>query len=329
MRLSQILDENGAKIVCATDEAGVSRKLAGVADIRSLALAAIDAGSTIPAVIADKISDEKVDLAKALDENRILAPIDHEDPAHVFVSGSGLSHKSWYEQEKVHHGADKSQWPDHFKTLELGHSGGKPAPGEFGAQPEWFYKGNGQILIPPGGAVEHPFYGDGPGEEAEVAGIYIIGPNREAYCIGYALGNEFADEQMYFKNVYHLAQSKKRQVSLGPELLVGALPKDISARITLHRKGDVQWQADFKTGEDNMLHSLANIEAHYFKYRDAYIPGDIHVLYFGNAVMSTEQGEVMEDGDVFELECAVFGLPLVNSIKFGDAFDTPETKGLW
>ncbi|SLN73472.1 Fumarylacetoacetate (FAA) hydrolase family protein [Roseovarius albus] len=328
MRLSQLLNEQGQKMVCATDANGISRKLAGVSDIRSLAMGVVNSQTNLPAVVNDHLTDEVIDLGAALESGRVLTPIDHPDPAHLLVSGSGLSHKAWVTVEPDH-GTDESTWPDHYKTLMLGQRGGKPATGNWGAQPEWFFKGNGDIIVPPGRAVEHPFYGDGPGEEAEIAGIYLIGPDKTPFCIGYTLGNEFSDEQMYFKNVYHLAQSKKRHVSLGPELLVGDLPDDIPARISLHRGDRVQWQADFRTGEANMLHSIANIEAHYFKYSEWYIPGDIHVLYLGNAVMSTAQGEVVEDGDVFQLDCEIFGLPLINSVRFGTPFPIPRAQPLW
>ena len=183
--------------------------------------------------------------------------------------------------------------------------------------------------MPPGGAVEHPFYGVGPGEEAEIAGLYVIGPNLQSYRIGFTLGNEFSDEEMYFRNVYHLAQSKRRQVSLGPEVLVGDPPSDIQAHVSLRRNGEVIWDAHFGTGETNMLHTFANIETHTFKYRDGITEGDVYVLYFGNAVMSTEEGQSIEDGDTFELRAEPFGLPLVNSVKFGAPFEIGPAKALW
>ncbi len=328
MRLSQVLSGAGQRHVCVTGADDICRRVAGFDGIRPLAQAAIDQGVPLCDVVADALTDEVIDLRAALDEGRILVPIDHPDPAHVMVSGSGLSHSAWLDREPDR-GSDQDTWPDHYKTLMLGKRGGRPPKGRFGSQPEWFYKGTGEILIAPGGAVEHPHYGDGPGEEAEVAGIYIIGPEREAFCVGYCLGNEFSDEQMYFKNVYHLAQSKKRQVSLGPEVLVGDLPRDIPAKVSLTRGGHVQWQAEFRTGEQNMLHTIANIEAHYFKYNQWYIPGDVHVLYFGNAVMSTAEGEVVEDGDVYTIDCPTFGLPLTNTVVFGAVRAVPQVRALW
>lgn len=328
MRLSQVLAETNEKIVCATDESGVSRRLRDTPDIRSLATDAVTGGTTLPALVAHRQTDEQIDLAAALDVGRVLCPVDHPDPAHLMVSGSGLSHRSWIALEPDH-GPDEDKWPDHYKTLMLGMRGGRPAADEWGAQPEWFFKGNGDVLVRPGGTVEHPHFGDGAGEEAELAGIYLIGPDKSPFCLGYTLGNEFSDEQMFFKNVYHLAHSKKRHVSLGPELLVSDLPQDIPARISLRRDGQERWSAEFRTGEANMLHSIANIETHYFKYSQWYIPGDIHVVYFGNAVMSTAQGEVVEDGDVFRLDCNTFGLPLINTVRFAPAFDTPRVQPLW
>jgi hypothetical protein len=213
--------------------------------------------------------------------------------------------------------------------LRLGADGGRPSPGETGAQPEWFYKGDGRILVRPGGAVEHPHYGVGAGEEAEIAGLYVIGPDLKPYRMGFTLGNEFSDEEMYFRNVYHLAQSKRRQVSLGPEVLIGDPPADIQAHIALRRQGQVVWEAHFGTGEANMLHSYANIEAHTFKYRDCVTAGDVYVVYFGNAVMSTEQGQKVEDGDTFELQAEPFGLPLVNSVRFEPPTLIEAARTLW
>ena len=37
----------------------------------------------------------------------------------------------------------------------MGLEGGKPAAGQVGAQPEWFYKGDGSILVAHGRAPAH------------------------------------------------------------------------------------------------------------------------------------------------------------------------------
>jgi hypothetical protein len=319
-------DETGYLVATGND--AISRILSGPASLRELALEAITQGQTLPAIIESKLTDATVDLAAELDAGRVMVPVNHPDPAHILVAGSGLSHRSWYEAQPDH-GDDPAKWPDYYKMLRLGADGGRPSPGETGAQPEWFYKGDGRILVRPGGAVEHPHYGVGAGEEAEIAGLYVIGPDLKPYRMGFTLGNEFSDEEMYFRNVYHLAQSKRRQVSLGPEVLIGDPPADIQAHIALRRQGQVVWEAHFGTGEANMLHSYANIEAHTFKYRDCVTAGDVYVVYFGNAVMSTEQGQKVEDGDTFELQAEPFGLPLVNSVRFEPPTLIEAARTLW
>lgn len=328
MRISQLSSSDGGRYLVATDGESVSRVLSGATSLRDLALAAIEQGTTLPTLVDNSLTDKVVDLSDELDNGRVMVPVDHPDPAHILVAGSGLSHRSWYEAQPDH-GEDPDAWPDYYKMLKLGAEGGRPAVGELGAQPEWFYKGDGRILVRPGKAVEHPFYGVGAGEEAEIAGLYVIGPDLKPYRMGFTLGNEFSDEEMYFRNVYHLAQSKRRQVSLGPEVLIGDPPKDIQAHIALRRNGDIVWDAHFGTGEANMLHSYANIEAHTFKYRDSFTVGDVYVVYFGNAVMSTEQGQKIEGGDIFELSAEPFGLPLVNSVRFGQPGQIAPAQPLW
>ena len=41
---------------------------------------------------------------------------------------------------------------DSMKMFRMGLEGGKPAAGETGVQPEWFYKGDGRSIVGPGAA---------------------------------------------------------------------------------------------------------------------------------------------------------------------------------
>ena len=63
-----------------------------------------------------------------------------------------------------------------------------------------------------------------------------------------------------------------------------------------------------------MLHSLANLEAHHFKYPQFRRPGDVHIHFFGTATLSFADGIRTEPGDVFEIEAAPFTLPLRNHL---------------
>src|SRR5579863_3072046 len=98
---------------------------------------------------------------------------------------------------------------------------GKLAHGRPGAQPEWFYKGDGSSIVAPEQPLTSPDFALNGGEEPELAGIYVIGPDGTPYRLGFALGNEFSDHVTERQNYLYLAHSKLRACGLGPELLTG------------------------------------------------------------------------------------------------------------
>jgi hypothetical protein len=193
--------------------------------------------------------------------------------------------------------------------------GGKPAPGAIGAQPEWAYKGDGRCIVPPEHPLTQPAYADDGGEEAEIAGVYLIGDDGAPWRVGYALGNEFADHILERKNYLYLAHSKLRECSFGPELLVGELPESLSGSVRIRRGGEVIWSSPFETGEANMCHAIANLEHHHFKYELFRRPGDVHIHFFGANGVSFGAGIRTEAGDIFEIELPLFGRPLRNPLQ--------------
>ncbi len=76
------------------------------------------------------------------------------------------------------------------------------------------------------------------------------------------------------------------------------------------------WEKPFLSGEDNMSHTIANLEHHHFKYPLFRQPGDVHVHLFGTATLSFADGIKTEPGDVFEIEESQFGLPLRSSVSW-------------
>ncbi len=85
-------------------------------------------------------------------------------------------------------------------------------------------------------------------------------------------------------------------------------------------RGDkVIFDQPFLTGEANMSHSVANLEAHHFKYPYFRRPGDVHVHSFGTATLSVASGVKTQAGDVFEISAPGFGLPLVNPLAVAPA----------
>lgn len=204
---------------------------------------------------------------------------------------------------------------DSMKMFQLGLDGGRPAPGEVGVQPEWFYKGDGSMLAPPGGALRSPDFALDGGDEAEVAAVYLIGPDGTPHRIGFALANEFSDHVTEQQNYLYLAHSKLRPSSIGPELLVGALPDEVKGVSRIYRGGELLWEKRFLSGERHMSHSLANLEWHHFKYPLFRRPGDVHVHFLGAAAFSFGEGIRTQPGDLFEIAADAFVLPLRNTLS--------------
>lgn len=324
MRLIQFEDQ-GNRAVAAVADDGTARVVANAASVYELAREAADAGGGLEAVVSARGFGGEVDARALLEAGRILAPIDHPDPTHLHVTGTGLTHLGSASTRDAMHKSDQqaaeAPLTDSMKMFRMGLEGGKPKPGEIGVQPEWFYKGNGYTVAAPGAPLPSPAFAQDAGEEPEIAGIYIIGKDRKPYRIGFALGNEFSDHVTERVNYLFLAHSKLRFCSFGPELRLGALPGNVSGMSRILRDGKVVWEKPFLSGEDNMSHTIANLEYHHFKYDLFRQPGDIHVHMFGTATLSFADGIKTEAGDVFEVEESQFGLPLRNSV----AWEEPET----
>jgi hypothetical protein len=316
MLLAQFLDGQNQRGVAVTDEAGRTRRLNAVASTRDLALQAIVAGRSLKVEIEKLGTSEGVDLEQLYADGRLLSPLDHPDPAHCFVGGTGLTHLGSAEgRDKMHKNlADAATLTDSMKMFKMGLEGGKPAAGQIGVQPEWFYKGDGSSVARPGSPLPSPSFALDGGEEPEVTGLYVIGPDGTPFCLGFALGNEFSDHVTEKQNYLFLAHSKLRPSSFGPQLRVGPLMPSVEGTSRILRDGRAIWQKPFLSGEANMSHTLANLEHHHFKYAQFRRPGDVHVHYFGTATLSFSEGFKTQAGDVFEIEAPGFGLPLRNTI---------------
>ncbi|NML93842.1 AraD1 family protein [Novosphingobium olei] len=324
LRLLQHRAPDGTRSVVFADGAS-AHVLDGVAGVRDLAQRAIAGGITLAAAARACARGSDIDLAQELAEGRFLPPIDHEDPAHLIMTGTGLTHLGSAEgRDKMHRdAAAAAHQTDSMRMFLEGLEGGKPAPGAVGQQPEWFYKGDGSQLVGPGEALTMPAFAKDGGEEPELAGIYLIGTDGTPFRLGFALANEFSDHVTERHNYLWLAHSKLRQASLGPELLIDEAPSDVRGTSRIVRNGEVLWEKPFLSGEDNMSHALANLEHHHFKYGLFRRPGDIHVHFFGTATLSFADGVSTQVGDTFEIEAAPFTLPLRNSLARAAGDDAP------
>ncbi|SMY06684.1 AraD1 family protein [Flavimaricola marinus] len=327
MHLSQLLDGAGTAVVVR--EGAEAFLVQGAASTYDLAMEAARTGQSLADVVAAHGRGDPVDLPAMAAQGRLTLPLTHPDPAHLHLTGTGLTHLgSAATRDAMHAKASQDEAvSDSMKMFRMGLENGKPdtLPG---VQPEWFYKGNGTVAVPPGGTLTSPGFAQDGGEEPEVAGLYVIGPDGTPARVGWTLANEFSDHVMERVNYLYLAHSKLRPASYGPEILVGDLPADVQGTSRIRRAGEVIWEKPFLSGEANMSHSFANLEHHHFKYGVFCQPGDVHVHMFGTATLSFADGIQAETGDIFEIEAPAFGLPLTNTLGQADPAPVARVRAL-
>src|SRR3954465_5134790 len=250
-------------------------------------------------------------------EWKILPAIDHPEPARCLVSGTGLTHLGSARDRQAMHAPSAEEFEsltDSMKMFRWGLEGGRPEAGSIGTPPEWFYKGTGSVLRAHGEALTVPSYAEDGGEEAEIAGIYVIDPQSRPRRIGMAIGNEFSDHCFEKRNYLNLASSKLRTCSIGPELVIDPEFNSVKGEVMIERAGRPLWRKQIRTGEAEMCHSVQNIEHHHFKYEAHRHSGDIHVHFFGADCLSFGEGIRLADGDIMQIAFQGFGRPLRNAV---------------
>ncbi len=317
MNLVQFTTEAGARAVGRVD-GNQLQIVKGAGTVAELAAAAIAGRTKLAETVEAHGFAGAVSYEEVAAQGRLLPPIDLPDPRHVVVTGTGLTHTGSADVRDEMHAklsGNVDELSDSMKIFRMGLEGGKPPAGSVGVQPEWFWKGDGSILRACGQTMESPHWADDMGEEPEIAAVYMIGPDGQPYRLGYALANELSDHVMERQNYLYLAHSKLRVCGLGPELMLGELPADVRGMSRIYREDRVLWEKPFLSGEDNMTHSLSNLEHHHFKYQLFRQPGQVHVHVFGTATLSFADGIVLQDNDVMEIDCPQLGRPLRNTVK--------------
>jgi hypothetical protein len=318
LRLIQFLNDSGQpRAGWVTPDGQAAGVLGSFGSIYELAQAAEAAGQTLEAFAERHKQPAQVPYTGLLRDRRVLPPLTHPDPARCLVSGTGLTHYgSASARDQMHQKLAQAQsLTDTMQMFKWGVEGGKPAAaGTPGAQPEWFYKGNGFNVVGCGAELPSPSFALDGGEEPEIVGLYLISSDGTPLRLGFAIGNEFSDHVTERKNYLYLAHSKLRPCAIGPELRTGAPPAHMEGMSRIRRGTQVLWERPFVTGENNMCHSLANLEYHHFKYAAHRRPGDVHLHFFGTATLSFVDGVRAEPGDVFEVDLPDLGAPLVNPL---------------
>jgi hypothetical protein len=316
------LSNGVSRRVGLVDEPGI-RCLEVVESVYALAEASLHSGVSLSEYAQAKATGDRLDYDSIYDgrsEWKLLCPIDVPgDPFRVLVTGTGLTHLgSAKERQAMHSTAtveSAAVITDSMRMFQWGVVDGRPVEGKIGIAPEWFYKGNGSVLQHPFTALDVPIYAEDGGEEAELAGIYLIGKDSMPYRIGMAVGNEFSDHKFERRNYLNLAGSKLRNCSLGPELVVGAPFRSISGKVRIERAGKTLWEKDIETGEENMCHNLANLEHHHFKFEGHRQPGALHVHFFGAHSLSFGDGIELCDADWMDVSYDGFGRALRNPVR--------------
>lgn len=330
MRLIQYLDQHRLR-VALVESADAVRPITIEGGTYALAQAAINTGESLEGAITSRLEDTLVDYQALIDERRLLPPLTHPDPAHCLVTGTGLTHLGSADTRSAMHAKTQvaeTELTDSMRMFKLGVEGGKPDADSVGAQPEWFYKGDGDCIVAPEAEMPSPAFAEDAGEEPELAGLYVVASDGTPWRIGYAIGNEFSDHVTERFNYLWLAHSKLRACSVGPELLVGNLPAHLEGTSRIVRDGQTLWEKPFLTGEANMAHSIANLEYHHFKYPGFRRPGDVHIHFFGTATLSFADGIKVREGDRFEITLGDFGRPLRNTLQVLPELETTQVNAL-
>jgi hypothetical protein len=321
MLLIQFLTESGDRRIGTLDDNTI-RTIEGYTSTLALAKDAIARGISLEQLARDNAGFAVQAYDVVAKAGRLLPPLDHPDAAHCYVTGTGLTHLGSADTRDAMHkkiGGDVESLSDSMKMFRLGVEGGKPESGTPGVQPEWFYKGDGSTVRASGQALDMPDFSLDGGEEPEIAGLYVIGDDGQPYRLGFAIGNEFSDHVTERQNYLYLAHSKLRNCGVGPALLVGELPAHVSGTSRIYDvEGRVRWEKAFVSGEQNMSHTIENLEYHHFKYGLFNRPGDVHIHFFGTATLSFADGVQVKAGETFEVEADAFGPALRNRLAVAE-----------
>jgi hypothetical protein len=317
VRLAQLRKGNDRRV--ALVEEPRLRLIGDCHSVYELANSAIAAGRKLSEFAKQRATGEFLDydlIYVGRSDWRLLPPIDHPiEPVRCLISGTGLTHLGSASDRQAMHAVKDEDLTDSMKIYRWGVEGGRPAPGDIGTPPEWFYKGNGTMLRAHGEPLDIPPYAGDGGEEAEIAGIYLVAQNGQPYRLGLALGNEFSDHKFEKKNYLYLAGSKLRTSAIGPELATDADFQSHQMEVSIEREAAKLWSASFQTGDTAMCHSLQNMEHHHFKYDAHRRPGDVHIHFFGTAYLSFRDGIELQQDDVMQVASKSFGRPLRNPVR--------------
>jgi hypothetical protein len=316
MRLVQLQGPEARRV--ALVEEPQLRLLHNVESVHALAQECLRYGVSLQFAVERSLSTDMVDyegVYKGASAWRLLPPLDHPtESSRCLVSGTGLTHSSSAKNRDAMH-AKEEQLTDSMRMYRWGIEGGRPEAGAIGVAPEWFYKGTGSILRAHNEPLTVPAHAEDGGEEAEIAGLYVIDDQGKPRRVGLAAANEFSDHVLERRNYLYLAASKLRDCAVGPEVLLNCEFERVSGTASVERNGQTVWSRAIQSGETAMCHSLANLEHHHFKFAAHRRPGDVHIHFFGADAFSFGEGVKLQEGDVMQVAWEGLGRPLRNRLQ--------------
>lgn len=319
IRLVQLINPLGSRIVAQVQDDNLFL-IQNFSSAYDLVMHALATDSSIAATVAANVGKafgNYTEIWAGTEGWQWLPSFDHpHEPNACMVAGTGLTHKASAEnRDKMNAAKEGGAQTDSMKMYFMGEEGGKPGEGKIGVQAEWFYKGNGSVLRGHGQGLEVPNYAMDGGEEPEIAGVYVIDRHGRPVRVGYTTGNEFSDHVMEKINYLYLAPSKIRTCAIGPELVIGETFQNLTGTVMVKRGDEVLFEKDIKTGEQNMAHSIENLEYHHFKYQNHRLPGQVHIHFFGTGAFSFGVGLKIENTDTMHVHWPAMGKALINPLQ--------------
>ena len=321
MRLIQFTDERGDRAVAA-DTGDGHRRVRDAVSVYDLAWEAISGDRALAELVAERRTAEPVAVAALEGAGRLLPPLDHpRDPAHMLVTGTGLSHLGSAEgRDKMHRDlAEARRSPTACACSNSGSRAASRRPGQRACSRSGSTRATAGLSSRPGEPLESPSFALDGGEEPEIVGLYLIGPDGQPWRVGFALGNEFSDHVTEQQNYLYLAHSKLRACSIGPELLVGDLPADLrgtSASGAAARSSGRSPSCRAKPICATRSRTWSNTTS---STRSSAARAMSMSHFFGTSTLSFSDGFKTLPGDVFEIEMAAFGRPLRNALMVVEA----------
>jgi hypothetical protein len=185
------------------------------------------------------------------------------------------------------------------------------------AQPNWFFKGLGDVLKVSGEPLRVPGQALAVTEEAEVVLVYIGDADGVPRYAGYTFGNDLTDIGRFRAHNGHLSYAKLCDAGIAPWLFLGTPPAHVTGHVTIERAGTTAWQGTFITGAKALHYGLRDITAELFSYASLRHPGRVHYVYLGADRSSFHSGFSTADRDRITIEFATHGVRLTHPVHWG------------